>query len=341
MRIDILETADKAHVWRRFALTYLATFFGSLATILLLIILVDPYNSGRFPGFGIDGVSEEFQRPGNVGLGRSLRFNAAIFGNSHGQLLSPARLSALTGLSFVQLTVPGATVREQLATMRWFTRHHAAIGAFVLAMEERWCVTDPALPLRNYFPFWLYSDSNLEYVANVLSTRAIRDGFRRVNFALGLQPPTDAAGYSDYEAGKAWNFHPDLAAPRPRGAPSDVSASATDPRFPALERLDEFLAGMPPAIPIAIVMPPQFVTLIPQPGSAAERARDVCKAAIARRVAGHERSGFIDFLVESPLTRDPANFMDEEHYRTNVAIMIEERIAAVLNGKSLVSDIGR
>jgi hypothetical protein len=98
---------------------------------------------------------------------------------------------------------------------------------------------------------------------------------------------------------------------------------------------------MPPAIPIAIVMPPQFVTLIPQPGSAAERARDVCKAAIARRVAGHERSGFIDFLVESPLTRDPANFMDEEHYRTNVAIMIEERIAAVLNGKSLVSDIGR
>jgi hypothetical protein len=328
----------KDQVWRRFALTFLGAFFGALGVILLLIIIVDPYDSGRFPSIGISGASEEFQRPGNVGLARAPQFNAAIFGNSHGQLLSPARLSALTGLSFVQLTVPGANVREQLATMRWFTRHHAAIGALVMAVEERWCVSDPALPVRTAFPFWLYSDSNLVYLANVLSVRSIRDGFRRVMFGAGLQPPTDAAGYSNYEVGKVWSFKPDLTVPRSAGR---VQSDVPEPHFPALERLDELLAGLPKTVPIVIVMPPQFVALIPIRESGAEQARNICKAAIARRVRGRARSGLIDFLVESPITRNPENFMDEEHYRTNVAIIIEQQIAAVLNDSRQGSEANR
>jgi hypothetical protein len=332
VKADAFVVAVKDRAWRRFALTFLGVFFGALATILLLIIVVDPYNSGRFPSFGIDGASEEFQRPGNVGLARAPQFNAAVFGNSHGQLLSPARLSALTGLSFVQLTVPGANVREQLATMRWFTRHHAAIGAFVMAVEERWCVSDPALPVRTGFPFWLYSDSNLVYLANVLSVRSIRDGFRRVMFAVGLQAPTDAAGYSDYEVGKVWSFKPDPAAPRSGGPLVDIPPDAPEPIFPALARLDEFLADFPKTVPIVIVMPPQFVSLIPGRGSGAEQARNLCKAAIARRVRGRARSGVLDFLVESEITRNPENFMDAEHYRTNIAIIIEKEIAAVLGG---------
>jgi len=329
------------YVWRRFALTFLAVFFAAIGIVLLLIIIVDPYDSGRFPGLGIRGASEEFQRPGNVGLARAPQFDAAIFGNSHGQLLSPARLSVATGLSFVQLTIPGANVREQLAMMRWFRRHHATIGAVVLAVEERWCVSDPALPLRTSFPFWLYSDSNIAYLANVLSTRSIRDGFRRVMFALGRQPPTDAAGYSNYEVGKVWNFKPDLAVPRPGGQAVDDTPDAPEPYFPALERLDELLADFPRSTPIVIVVPPQFVTRIPERGSGLERARNACKAAMARRVSGRARSGMIDFLVESPITRNPENFMDEEHYRTNVAMIVEQKIAAVLSGDRASSEAGR
>ena len=172
-------------VWRRFAILFVDVFAAVVGIAYGFIILVDPYDSGRFASFGLRspydastnqvadltgsippsvaafGDTDTSQRTSNVALGRSPRFNAAIFGNSHGQLLSPQRLSRATGLSFVQLTVPGSNVREQLAMMHWFITHHPDVGAMVLALDERWCVTDPALPLRTPFPFWLYSDNNL------------------------------------------------------------------------------------------------------------------------------------------------------------------------------------
>jgi hypothetical protein len=55
-----------------------------------------------------------------------------------------------------------------------------------------------------------------------------------------------------------------------------------------------------------------------------------CKAALARRVADRPRSGFLDFMVDGPISRDSANFIDPDHYRRNVARIIEASIVAVL-----------
>ena len=223
------------------------------------------------------GDTDTSQRTSNVALGRSPRFNAAIFGNSHGQLLSPQRLSRATGLSFVQLTVPGSNVREQLAMMHWFIAHHADIGAMVLALDERWCVTDPALPLRTPFPFWLYSDSNLVYLANAMSTRSLRDSFRRVA-AFGSPPSVDPAGYADYEMGKAWTFKPGRPATADEFPVGDERSSRD---FPGLVRLDAVLGEIPAATPVVIVMPPQFYTRLPPAGHAGR--------AIPRRLQGAHR----------------------------------------------------
>lgn len=123
--------------WRAAVARFLAVFVAVLALTLALMLLIDPYDSGRFPGIGISGVSDTNQRTENVSLGRGDNFNAAIFGNSRGQLLDPDRLSQATGLSFVQLTIPGTFAPEQLAMMRWFIRHHPRIGALVLAASAR------------------------------------------------------------------------------------------------------------------------------------------------------------------------------------------------------------
>ena len=44
-------------------------------------------------------------------------------------------------------------------------------------------------------------------------------------------------------------------------------------------------------------------------------------------------SAFIDFLVDSEIARAPENFMDDEHYRSNIAQIIEADIAAALGGR--------
>jgi hypothetical protein len=337
-------------VWRRFALLFVGVFAGVVGIAYGFIILVDPYDSGRFASFGLRGPNDRTtyqladltgsiptsaafgdtdtsQRTSNVALGRSPRFNAAIFGNSHGQLLSPQRLSRATGFNFVQLTVPGSNVREQLAMMHWFIAHHADIGAMVLALDERWCVTDPALPLRTPFPFWLYSDSNLVYLANALSTRSLRDSIRRVAAAFGTAPAVDPAGYADYEMGKPWTFKPGRPATADEFPVGDES-HARD--FPGLVRLDAVLGELSAATPVVIVMPPQFYTRLPPSGTPAALFRDACKERIAARA---RRGAFIDFLVDSEITRAPENFMDDEHYRSNVAQIIETDIAVALGGR--------
>jgi hypothetical protein len=354
-------TTSTEGVWRRFALAYLGVFAGVIGVVYAFIIVVDPYDSGRFPGLGLRGLLDGLARSGhaaagrpaqsgtagfgdtdtsqrtvNVALGRSPRFNAAIFGNSHGQLLSPQRLSQVTGLDFVQLTVPGANVREQLAMMRWFMNHHLEAGALVLALDERWCVTDPALPLRSPFPFWLYSDSNLVYLANALSTRTLRDGFRRLASAGGGPPSID--GYSDYEVGKAWSFKPGKPAPAEGFPARDERPFRREPDFPGLILLDALLGEIPAKTPVVIVLPPQFYTELPPAGTGGARFRDYCKWQIALRAERGAGSAFLDFLVDSAITRNPENFMDAEHYRTNVAKMIEAEIATALNQRRAAAE---
>ena len=311
--------------WRRFAVTFLAVFFGGIGSIYAFLLLVDPYDTGRFPTPMNPGIVDTGPRTANASRGRDPRFNAAVFGNSRAQMLDPAKMSETTGLSFVQLTTPGSRPKEQITMMRYFIRHHPGVEAMVLGADERWCGHDPSLPVTFPFPFWLYR-GDLEYLAHVLSTRAFTTAQNRIRLAMGWVSPTDPRGYMDYETGRVRSFHPAIVA----DAGAAVPAKSTDTYFPALEELDAVLAELPPQIAFVIVMPPVYQTLLPRSGTQVAADLPACKAALARRVVARPRSGFLDYLVDGPISRDPDNFMDQEHYRMNIARLLEARIAAVL-----------
>ena len=103
--------------WRRFLIAFGATLAVAMAVIYAFLVLIDPYDSGRFASLGLAGIADDNPRTANVSRGRDPRFDSAIIGNSTGAMLDPARLSRATGLNFVQLTVSGALVREQLAVL--------------------------------------------------------------------------------------------------------------------------------------------------------------------------------------------------------------------------------
>jgi hypothetical protein len=325
------EGSDAA--WRGFVRRFIATFGGALVAVLAFIVLVDPYDSGRFPSLPLDGISDSTQRTENVSLGRSAKFDAAIFGNSHGQLLDPERLSQATGLSVVQLSVPGANPPEQIALLHWFIRHHARIGGLVITVDSRWCLPDPQ-PWR-WFPFWLYGDSDLAYLANALNTRSLDAAARRIKHRFGLIRPSNPRGYDDYEIGVPPTHHfasaPPVQPPSPAAVAAARSRLASRP-FPAIDRLAAEIAAVPADTPIVILFPPQHASTLPASADAAA-ALDQCKARFARLVAGSPRRGFLDFLVDSAITRASENFLDEEHYRAPVAREIERAIVAVLAGR--------
>jgi hypothetical protein len=315
--------------WRGFVARFLAVFVAVLAVTLAFVLLIDPYDSGRFPSVGITGVSDTNQRTEYVSLGRSDKFNAAIFGNSHGQLLDPGRLSQATGSSFVQLSIPGSFAPEQLAMMHWFIGHHAQIGALVLAADERWCSEDPQ-PWR-WFPFWLYGDSDLQYLANSLNSRSAGAAFRRIEHAMGLLQPSDPRGYDDYERRRPADYRFDFppVPPPPAPAPVDLGVRA----FPAIDRLAAELAAAPAEMSLVVVFPPVYIAVLPSDAKSLAVLKQ-CKARFARLAAATPRGGFLDYLIDSPLARDKASFQDIDHYRAPVARMIEQEIAGVLKGAS-------
>src|SRR4051812_8478462 len=76
-------------VWRRFAVTFLATFAVGLSLIYTALVAIDPFDTGRIPTFMPPGTPSDQQQVNSASRARDPKFNAAIFGNSHGQLLSP------------------------------------------------------------------------------------------------------------------------------------------------------------------------------------------------------------------------------------------------------------
>jgi hypothetical protein len=313
-------------VWRRFAVLFLALFGGGIAFVYVALLVIDPYDTGRFPTFMRPGVVDSGQRTSNASHGRDPRFNAAVIGNSRGQMLDPAKLSALTGLSFVQLTTPASGPREQMTMLRYFMAYHRKIDAIILTVDERWCGHDQSLPIILPFPFWLYR-GNLEYLGHVLSTRALTFTARRIKMELGLVPADDARGYQDYETGHYRNFRPGPL------QPADAAVVAPlDTPFAGFELLDPVLAELPATTHVVFLMSPVYQVWLDElaPQMVADLPR--CKAEVAERAAARPNTSFLDYFVESPISHDAENFMDTQHFRLNIARLLEARIAEELKG---------
>jgi hypothetical protein len=317
--------ASPPAAWRRWLAVFCAVLIGAGAAVYLFLVLLDPYDTGRFPAFGIKGVVDDNPLTANASRGRDPDFDAAVIGSSTGQMLDPSRLGSATGLNFVQLTMAGTGPREQLAVMQWFTAQHPRVGALVLVIDHAtWCSQDAALPVLHPFPFWLY-ETDAEYLRNLMSERSLRHAFRRIGIALGLNPRSVPNGYSDYEAGRTWNFHPPAAptAARPQAVPTPGLA------FPAFERLRASFDRLP-SVPFVMVVPPLYAGALPPAGSAEAGKLAACKAAAARLMSQRPGGHFLDFQTDDAVTRDPKNFMDTGHYRADLARKMEESIAAAV-----------
>jgi hypothetical protein len=293
------------------------------AAVFALVLIVDPYDSGRVGLLGIKGVNDASPRTANASRARDPQFDSAIIGNSTGQLIKPAELSRLTGLRFVQLTVPGTGPREQLAIMDFFVRKHAKVGALVIVTDSGWCSRDPALPQQHPFPYWLYGESDLDFLGRLFSSRALSLTWRRILVGLGLRQRTEPDGFWDYELLGPREFQP-VIVPRDDGglAPAKVSEE-----FPGVALLDMAIKQLPADLPVVLFVPPAYHTMLPRPGSLAAAEEQACAAALRKVVAGRPHSNFIDFRVDSALTRERANFMDFGHYRAPIARRMEQGIA--------------
>jgi hypothetical protein len=143
-------------------------------------------------------------------------------------------------------------------------------------------------------------------------------------------PASDPRGYDNYERNLPADFHYDMR-PYEQEAPAseEIAAGVRAREFPGPEALAEILASVDASAAIIVVFPPRFYSAMPSGGAWAIEI-DECKARIRRVV--EPRGAFLDYIVDAPSTRNERNFVDEEHYRSNVAREIEAAIAGSIDG---------
>jgi hypothetical protein len=320
-----ISSSDTASEWGRCLRAFLGVLALGGSLMLGIMIAVDPYDSGRFGWLGIEGVADSTAVTANASRARDPQFDSAIFGNSTGQLLKPAELSQATGKHFVHLAAPGADPRGHLAILDFFIRHHHQVGALVVVADPPWCTHDPAPPLRNPFPFWLYGESSLAYAGRLFSWRAVDHAYQRIMIGRGLQQRTAPDGYFNYEELYPREKQPPVA---PEGDPEPPFTGKVSDVFPVATLLDGAIRKLPADVSVIVLMPPTFYTIVPRPGSLAAAEREACKTAFKSVVAGRPHSNFIDYRVDNALTRDPQNFVDLIHYRAKIARKMEDGIVA-------------
>jgi hypothetical protein len=321
--------------WRRFAVTLAATAAVAFAGLVGLLVALDPYDTGRLGLVVNRNIPQQGPRTANVSRGRDPAFNAAIFGNSHIQLVMPERLNEATGYSFVSLMVPATGPREQLTLMRWFLRHHPEPAAFVIGLDATWCTIDPALPTSRPFPFWLYDRELMSYAKGLIRYSALERIPVRVAALFGRIRPARRDGYWDYDADyrRIGYGEPAFVASKLAGERPTWSGNVHGP-FPAAEQLRIALAALPKSTPVVLVRPPLYIGAQPAPGSDADKGDRACRAAFAAVARDRPLTTLVDWSVDRPENRQIENFFDKTHFRAGTARLLEADIAAALRAKN-------
>jgi hypothetical protein len=305
----------------------LGALTGAALLVLALMVLVDPYDSGKLGLLRIDGVDNRLTQLTAASRARDPDFNAAILGNSTAQMIEPAELSRATGLRFVQLYMTGANPREQLAVLDFFLRNHSQVGALVIAADPGWCVHARPKEAGAPFPYWLYDRSVVSYAVRLISWQAIEQAFQRLSIGLGWRARMNPDGFVSYE--DIWPPGQFKATNMPRD-PAPAPSAELRATFPEIAALADIAGRLPAGVPVVIIVPPTLADVVAKPGTVAARERSACDAALKAVVAGQPRSNFINYRIDNELTRDRANFADFIHYRAILARRIEQGIVASL-----------
>ncbi|MER2194067.1 hypothetical protein [Methylobacterium brachiatum] len=318
--------------WRAFVRTVLLAMAGLSAAYLGLAVLVDPYDTGRSTLLSRGAVRPQGPRTASALRGRDPAYAGAVIGNSHIQLIEPASLTRLTGIPFVQLSVPATGPSEQFALLDWYLKHHARPEAIVLSSDAFWCSDDPSFPSEHGFPYWLVGEWPA-YLKGLLRFTAAQETINRLGWLLNPRRKQAAAdGWWDYESNylsQGFGRDPAKKAALERSVGPEPEPHHGGP-FPVGDRLRTELARVPAETAVVLVFPPVYARAEPPAGSPRAAAEAACRAEVRSALAVHPLSTVVEGRDRHPQAADPDLFFDQTHYRLPLARSLTDEIAVAI-----------
>lgn len=328
-RLSTTAAMPSEREWAGFSAVALAVAAAIFGALVLALVVVDPYDTGRPGLIKARGTHEQYPFTANASRARDPRFDAAILGNSHVQMLNPGRLDALTGLSFVSLIMPATWPSEQMRVLAWMGQAHVPPPrALVFGIDHFWCLDH--LGRSPNFPDWLYSPGFAGYLAGLVRYRSLEAAAARLRLIATGRGAARPDGFWDYTPEYARRGFADPAVSRAKLAERlPVPANPTG-LYPALAAVRSALADLAPSTAVILMRPPVYRTALPEPGTAGEAHAARCGQEIAALAAARPRTAMLDLFRPGPMSEDMDDFYDHRHYRERVAGEVERAIAAAL-----------
>ena len=326
-------TADNQNLtWKQFALWAVSSSVALFLVFMAGMYLIDPYDTGRSPFSRKPNLRGQKEVNATASVGRDPKYDAAVIGNSTIALIMPSRLTALTGIPFVQLAVPGTQIPEQLTIIDWFMKHHGGTAkALVMGISrDTWCASDPTQLGNSSFPLWRFSASKAEYLAGLISISSMEQAGRRLGIVPSSKPDSAPDGYWDYDP-----LYAKLLADAPRRREllfkrRNDQEILGEPSFPGIRVLEEKLAALPADLSVALVVPPVFTAKQPRPGTPRYRSEQACRQRLIDLASRRPNTALVDWWDDRPELKKIEAFIDQIHYRHAVARTMEQDIAAAL-----------
>lgn len=305
-----------------------------------LILGVDPYGNSPFSLPLERAPVSTNQRFSYPVLARSARFDSAIIGSSTLRLLDPDRLDEASGAKFVNLAMNSATAYEQMRIHALFLRHHPDARAVIIGIDDSWCRRESTVERYTFreFPQWMYDENPWNDLRYMFNDKALENTVRLLELLAGKRAPKyEANGYRDFTLDFG-TYDPRAVAARlyPNGRPAarripDIPPQGQHPQwqFASHALLSEMLERTPPGTRTLLVFVPFHGDYLAR----SEALYRECKARVLAIAADHKVTA-IDYMRESPITREDDNYWDPLHYRAAVARIIEQDLGAVLDGRS-------
>ncbi len=317
--------------WRRFLRVYIASAIGLGILVGIFIVMLDPYDTGRFSLLASHGIPEFTQSLTGASLGRQPQFNTALIGSSTLQLIDPAQIKA-KDVQAVSLAMLGTGPLEQLAMAQWFLDHHTGsnLKAFVFGIDERWCEANRPLTIAHPFPFWLYGKSNWDYLSNILQMKSLQSAGDKIRLLKGKIKIAPADGYKDFSEGREWSHDGFIKSQKETlKEMAELNPVVSPPYdFAAVPLLKNFLAQLPSSAAVLLVVPPRYAP--DKTGPAAEQ-QVACEKAFETVIADRTHAHFLNFLERDELTSNEEDFWDHMHPRARIAHVMENDISNTLD----------
>jgi hypothetical protein len=328
---------DQRRKSRAFLKVFAGAAAGIAASLFAVVLLLDPYGVSplRLPFAPvIMDINQRYMYPQ---IARAGLHDSVVIGTSTSRLLDPKALDAAFGGRFANLAMNAGTAWEQTELAKLFLKRNPTPRTFILGLDQMWCLPEKVIERTTFrgFPAWLYDDTPLNDIPELFNLKTLEVAGRVAMHHAGLMPERIRSdGYeiftppeATYDLARA-RFHIWKDRPGRRITPEAPPRTLTEKEaqalaLPAVAWLDDLLARLPPGSRRLLVHMPLHIAAQPTPGSLTAAQVALCKERIDVVGAKHKAS-VIDFAIDSPLTREDANYWDPLHYRLPIAERIIE-----------------